>query len=346
MSNHMTVRGRGGRASFSAGRRTVVAISILFVLSLLLFIAGLSMGSEFISPIEVFKHLLGMGTGEHSFVIDTLRLPRMLLSLLVGAALGISGLILQGIVRNPLASPDIIGVTGGASVAAVVFIVYFSGTISIKWLPLAAILGAAVISLLIYALAWKKGVSPIRLVLIGIGIAAATGASTTMMIVLSSTASLNKAYVWMTGSVYGANWDEVYAMLPWLLVCVPLALFFSKSVNVQELGDQAAIGLGARVQLHRFCLLIISVALAGSAVAFAGGIGFVGLIAPHIARKIVGRSFARLVPVSAMIGGLIVCTADIIARTAFLPLDVPAGVFTAGIGAPFFIYLLFKNRNN
>lgn len=346
MSNHMTVRGRGGRASFSAGRRTVVAISILFVLSLLLFIAGLSMGSEFISPIEVFKHLLGMGTGEHSFVIDTLRLPRMLLSLLVGAALGISGLILQGIVRNPLASPDIIGVTGGASVAAVVFIVYFSGTISIKWLPLAAILGAAVISLLIYALAWKKGVSPIRLVLIGIGIAAATGASTTMMIVLSSTASLNKAYVWMTGSVYGANWDEVYAMLPWLLVCVPLALFFSKSVNVQELGDQAAIGLGARVQLHRFCLLIISVALAGSAVAFAGGIGFVGLIAPHIARKIVGRSFARLVPVCAMIGGLIVCTADIIARTAFLPLDVPAGVFTAGIGAPFFIYLLFKNRNN
>ncbi|MBW7474762.1 iron ABC transporter permease [Paenibacillus oenotherae] len=346
MNNMTAIRSRRGKLSFLIDKKAVMTTVLLFGLLLLLFIAGLSIGSTMLHPVEVFKHLLGMGTGEYNFIIDTIRLPRMLLSLLVGAALGVSGLILQGIVRNPLASPDIIGITGGASVAAVIFIVYFSAALSMKWLPLAAILGATLISLLIYSLAWKKGVTPIRLVLIGIGVAASTGACTTMMIVLSSTASLNQAYIWMTGSVYGANWNEVTSMLTWLLISVPLALFFSRSVNVQELGDQVAIGLGARVQRDRFCLLLISVALAGSAVAYAGGIGFVGLIAPHISRKIVGRSFASVVPVCAMIGGLIVCAADIIARTAFLPLDIPAGVFTAGIGAPFFIYLLFKNRNN
>ena len=134
-------------------------------------------------------------------------------------------------------------------------------------------------------------------------------------------------------------------MLPWVLIFVPLALLFSRKVNVQELGDQVALGLGSRVQLHRFTLLFISVALAGSAVAFAGGIGFVGLIAPHIARKLVGRSFGILVPVSALIGGLIVILADVVARTAFLTLDLPAGVFVSGIGAPFFIFLLYRNRN-
>ncbi|UVI31027.1 FecCD family ABC transporter permease [Paenibacillus spongiae] len=345
MSNYFTVRNKSGKLSFLVEKKTVAVTMALFAIVILLFIAGLSIGSTMINPIEVVKHLLGMGSGEHTFILETLRLPRMLLSLLVGAALGISGLILQGIIRNPLASPDIIGITGGASAAAVVFITYFAGAVSIRWLPVAAIIGAGTVSLLIYVLAWKKGVSPIRLVLIGIGAAAATGALTTMLIVLSSTASASQAYIWMTGSVYGANWENVYGMLPWVLVFVPLAYIFSRSVNVLELGDQVAAGLGTKVQLQRFCLLLISVALAGSAVAFAGGIGFVGLIAPHISRKLVGRSFGGLILVAGIIGGLMVCSADMVARTVFLPLDIPAGVFSAAIGAPFFIYLLYANRN-
>ena len=345
MSKYISVRIKSGLFSFLIEKKTVVIFGTLLLLSFLLFIAGLSIGSTWLHPMAVIKHLLGMGTGEYTFIIDTLRLPRMVLSLLVGAALGVSGLILQGIVRNPLASPDMIGITGGASVAAVVFITYFSGSLNIKWLPFAAIIGAGVVTLIIYVLAWKKGVTPVRLVLVGIGVAATMSAFTTMMIVLSSTALASQAYIWLTGSVYGANWENVNAMLSWVLVFVPLALFFSRAVNVQELGDDVAVGLGARVQLQRFGLLLISVALAGSAVAYAGGIGFVGLIAPHISRKLAGRSFAGLVPVTAIIGGLIVSSADVIARTAFLPLDIPAGVFTAGIGAPFFIYLLYKNRN-
>lgn len=297
-----------------------------------------------ISPVAVVKYLLGADDGEHQFIIGTHRLPRMILSLLVGAALGLSGLLLQGIVRNPLASPDIIGITGGASVAAIAYIAYFSETAGIKWLPFASILGAAIVSTAIYALSWNRGVTPYRLVLIGMGMAAATGALTMMMIVLSNTDVAAKAYIWMTGSVYGATWGQVYAMLSWLVVFVPLALLLNRVVNVQELGDDVAAGLGARVQWQRLGMIGISVALAGAAVAFAGAIGFVGLMAPHMARKLAGRSYAVLVPVTAIIGGLLVCSADVVARTAFLPLDIPAGVFTAGIGAPFFIYLLFRSR--
>ncbi|XEC94541.1 FecCD family ABC transporter permease [Paenibacillus tarimensis] len=345
MNKHILLRNRSGKVSFLLEKKAVVALSILSFLFIVLFITGLSIGSTMISPVEVVKHLLGFGSGEYKFAIETVRLPRMVLSTLVGAALGVSGLILQGMIRNPLGSPDIIGITGGASFAAVIFITYFAGAISMKWLPAAAIAGAGIVSILIYILAWKKGVTPIRLVLVGIGIAAATGAMTTMMLVIGNEYSTTQAYLWLTGSVYGATWSKIYAMLPWVLIFIPLSLFFSRTANAQEMGDQVAAGLGVRVQLHRFGLLFVSVALAGSAVAFAGAISFVGLIAPHIARKLVGRSFGSLVPVSALIGGMIVFIADVVGRTAFSPLDLPAGIFVSGIGAPFFIYLLYRNRH-
>ncbi|WP_226037566.1 FecCD family ABC transporter permease [Aquibacillus saliphilus] len=326
-------------------KKSLVTFLILFLFSLLLILLCLSVGSSFIHPFNVINHLIGSGTGEYDFVINTLRLPRVSLGFMVGAALGVSGLILQGIIRNPLASPDIIGITGGASVGAIIFIVSFMGTVSVQWLPLAALLGAAIVAVFTYAMSWKDGVTPIRLVLIGIGVAAAMNALTTMMIVLSDTYSTSTAYLWLTGSLYAAKWQDVNSMLPWIVIFIPLTLLFSRIVNVKQLGDDIATALGVRVQLYRMLLLFISVALAGSAVAYAGGIGFVGLIAPHIARMIANRSFAVLVPITALIGGIIVVLADLVARTAFLPLDIPAGVFTSGIGAPFFIYLLYKNRN-
>ncbi|MNJ42391.1 putative siderophore transport system permease protein YfhA [compost metagenome] len=344
MKQHSTLGNRPSTVSSQLKRKWVVSLLSLIAITLIIFITGLSIGSSMIHPLAVVQHLLGFGTGEYDFIIDTHRLPRMLLSLLVGASLGLSGLILQGIVRNPLASPDIIGITGGASVGAIIFITYGLGTMSIKLLPLAAIIGAAVVSFVIYALSWNKGVTPFRLVLIGIGVAAVTSGLTTMMIVLSPAETASKAYSWMTGSVYGATWGHVHSMLLWFIGFAPLVLFFARAVNVYELGDVVAVGLGARVELQRLGLLVISVALAGAAVAYAGGIGFVGLIAPHVARRLVGRSFAGLVPITMLIGGLIVCVSDVIARTAFLPLDIPAGVFTAGIGAPFFLYLLYRKQ--
>ncbi len=324
---------------------TLLACLLLLAVAFLLFLIGLSLGSTMIHPWQAILHLLGIGNGEYTFIINTLRLPRMILALLAGASLGLSGLILQGIIRNPLASPDILGVTSGASAAAITYIVYLSGWLGSRYLPVAAILGAGIVSFIIYLLAWRRGVTPIRLVLIGIGVAAAAGAVTTMMMVLGSSVLLGQAYIWMTGSVYGANWGDVRALLYWFVVLCALVLYFSRALQLQELGDDTAIGLGARLQLHRAILLLLSIGLAGSAVAFAGGIGFVGLIAPHISRALIGRSPIGRIFVTAIIGGLLVCMADVIGRTAFIPKDVPAGVFTAGVGAPFFIYLLYRNRN-
>ncbi|WP_128104318.1 iron chelate uptake ABC transporter family permease subunit [Paenibacillus sp. DCT19] len=326
-------------------RKSLLVIIVLFILSLIAAIVGTSIGSDYISPLHVLQTILKVGAGDYDFVVLTLRLPRVLLSLLVGAALGMSGAILQGIIRNPLASPDVIGITGGAAVAAVGFVSILGGTISIKLLPLFAIIGALVTALVIYVLAWKKGVTPIRLVLIGIGISAIMGAGTTFMLILSPFYTAGQAYIWLTGSIYGASWLDIRTILPVIIIVVPLAMWFARSLNAQEFGDDVATGLGVTVQWHRSLLLLCSVLLAGIAVAVAGTIGFVGLIAPHIARKLVGRMFGSLLLVSGFVGALLVLSADLIARTAFLPLDVPAGVFTAGIGAPFFLYLLFKNRN-
>ncbi|MED4164097.1 iron ABC transporter permease [Halalkalibacterium halodurans] len=345
MSKLLTVRTKSGSISFQVERRTVVVFGLLLLVSLLLFIGSLSVGSTFIPPHDVIKQLFGYGTGEYDFTINTLRLPRVLLAFMVGAALGVAGLILQGIVRNPLAAPDIIGITSGGSVGAMIFIVYFMGVVSITWLPFAAIIGAGLVSIVIYLLAWNKGVTPIRLILIGIGVTAAMKAFVTMMLVLSDMAVTTKAYLWLTGSLYGAHWQDVYAMLPWVAISIPLTMLMAQTLGVKELGDDIAQGLGVKVQMYRFALLFTSVALAGSAVAFAGGIQFVGLIAPHISRMLVGRSYTSLVIVSSFIGGIIVVMADIVARTAFLPFDIPAGVFTAAIGAPYFIYLLYRNRN-
>ncbi|MBD2845495.1 iron ABC transporter permease [Paenibacillus sp. IB182496] len=345
MNRVYTYRSRRGAVNFQIERRTLRFIGGLSLLAALVCIAGTGLGHTSIPPWEVLATMLGIGSGEHDFVVLTLRLPRVLTALLVGAALGISGTILQGLIRNPLASPDIVGITGGASAAAVAFLTYAAGTVSLQWLPAAAIAGALLVSLLIYALSWQGGVTPIRLVLVGIGLSAAASAVTTMMIVRSPMVSAGEAYIWLTGSVYGASWQDVHTVWPVVAAGLPLALAFARSLNAQELGDEVAGGLGVAIQPHRAALLLISVVLAGFAVSVAGAVGFVGLLAPHLARRLVGRPLGGQLVVAGLLGGLIVFAADLIARTAFYPLDVPAGVFTAGVGAPFFLYLLFRGRN-
>ncbi|SDI81279.1 FecCD family ABC transporter permease [Alteribacillus bidgolensis] len=345
MKRYVTFRNKKNTVSFQIEGKTILTLGILVFLVLLACVAGPSLGSKLLHPFEVLQTIMGQGTGGNEFIVLGSRLPRTLLSLLVGAALGVSGLILQGVVRNPLAAPDIIGVTGGAAVAAVAFLTYLAESLSIAWMPLAAITGALIISIFIYALAWKNGITPIRLVLIGIGISAIMSALTTFMIVVSSAVTANQAYLWLTGSVYGASWEDVFTIAAVVFILLPLVLVFSRSLNSQQLGDDVASGVGVRVQRDRLILLGISVVLAGAAVAAVGAIGFVGLISPHIARTLVDKQFGNLAVASALTGGLILFGADLAARTIFYPIDIPAGVFTAGIGAPFFLYLLFKNRN-
>ena len=339
-----TIRLFQGKVSLQLSMRWLVALFILSLVLIGLFIIALAAGSNWIPLHEVILQLTGY-IDTHSFVIETLRLPRILLAILVGSSLGVAGLILQAIVRNPLASPDIIGITSGASFGAVTFITLGTGIISMQLLPIAAIAGGLCTALLIYIISWNKGVTPIRLVLIGIGIAAILKAGISFMIVFSNAVVTTKAYIWLTGSLYAASWSDVSAMLLWMLIPVPILLVLGRSMNVSELGDDAAVNAGIRVQSQRFVFLMCSVILAGTAAAYAGGIEFVGLMAPHIAKRLTVRAFNRLIPLTALIGAILVLVADIIARTMFLPRDIPAGVFTAAIGAPFFIYLLFHNRN-
>lgn len=350
MKGFFNIRLFKGKISFLMEKRSLIVGATLLALTFIIFLISVGLGDYPISPLTVLSVLFGGGDEMEQFIVIDYRLPRIIVGLLVGMGLAISGAILQGIIRNPLASPDIIGVTGGASVAVVAFMAAFTDenntlTVSIAWMPVAAFIGACVVAFLVYFLAWKNGVSPVRLVLIGIGISILMQALTTLFMILGPIYQAAQANIWITGTVHGSKWSDVLLLTPWTVVLILLSLIASRTLNLQELGDDLAAGAGGRVQKQRFTLLMISTALVGGAVAFGGGIGFVGLMAPHMARRLVGSSFGALIPISAFIGAILVIVADLIGRILFSPLQIPAGVFTAGIGAPYFIYLLYRTRN-
>ncbi|TBL78621.1 FecCD family ABC transporter permease [Paenibacillus thalictri] len=340
------LRDRGGRFSALLSYKTIWVCIILAIINIILAVISIGVGSSRIPVDEVIKTLFGYGSDTSSTIIYTLRLPRILIALLAGASLAVAGAILQGIIRNPLASPDIAGITGGATLGAVSFFYFLGQTITIHLLPIAAVIGAFIVSGIIYMFAWKGGVSPLRLVLIGIGMSTAMSSLTYMLLISGPIVLANKSLTFMTGSIYGVAWEtDVFPMLPYVCILLPFVFLQARNINVQELGDDVAAGIGSKVQRQRLLLLCCSVALAGAAVAICGAVSFIGLMAPHIARKLVGPSFGGVLPVSALTGSFVLLLADLIARTAFSPLDIPAGVFTAAVGAPFFIYLLYKHRS-
>jgi iron complex transport system permease protein len=298
-----------------------------------------------ISPLDIVKTVLGLDTGnrDHAFVIHNLRLPRTLVAFMVGVALAISGTIFQGLTRNPLADPAIIGINAGASLAAVTVIVLFPSA-PIYTLPLSAFAGALLMAGLIYWLAWNNGSSPLLFILMGIGLDAIARAITSFLITFGEIYDVSNALVWLAGSVYGRTWEQVFSLSPWLIVFVPMALTLARHLNALNLGDDVAKGLGSRVEWQRGLLVLVGVALAGAGVATAGMIGFVGLIAPHLGRQLVGTNHEGLIPISALLGGMIVVMADLLGRTLFAPIELPCGVVTAAIGAPYFLYLLIRNR--
>ncbi|MFE8147297.1 iron ABC transporter permease [Brenneria goodwinii] len=333
---------RVGRFSRQFAGRTMAVAGVLMVITLAVMLFSLTQGKVRISVAEVMQALFVASDSGIDFIVNQLRLARIVLAMLVGGALAVSGLMLQSLVRNPLASPDILGITSGASAAAVGFLSFFSTALSQHWMPLAAIGGAWLMALLITLLAWRQGASPIRLVLVGVGLSALTGAATTMMLVFSPLTTTLSAYVWLTGSVYGAQWQDVRSLAVWLAAILPFIVLLARHVNVHELDDDLALGVGLPVKAMRLALLSVSVALAGAAIAYAGAMAFVGLVAPHIAKRLVGRSFPGLALVAALVGANLVMLADLAGRTLFLPLDLPAGVFVSALGTPFFIYLLIR----
>lgn len=323
----------------------VVAVSLTL---LLLLMASswlyLSLGSHPTTPMQALAGLFSDTEPGLRLILMEIRLPRLLMAILVGSALAVSGLVLQGLVRNPLASPDVIGITSGASAAAVLTLWLGTvGTTAMALVP-AALAGAGLVALLMVYLAWQQGISPSRLVLIGIGLAAGLGALTTLLLVVSPDATAMTAYVWLTGSLYGSRWQDVSGLLPWLLVCLPVVMARARHLDIQTMGDDMAQGLGSAVQFNRLLFLVLAVALAGASVAYAGALSFLGLIAPHVARRLVRCGTGGLALVSALVGAIILLYADLLGRVAFQPRDLPAGIFVAGVGAPFFIYLLYRLR--
>ncbi len=327
-------------------RRVPLLILITVLATLVVMVINIGVGEYPIAPLDVVKTLLRVGdyNKDYDLIVNTLRLPRMLVAALVGLALGMSGGIMQGLTRNPLASPDIMGISAGAGLVAVALIVSFK-SVPASLIPFAAFGGAGIVALLIYVLAWRKGDSPIRMVLIGIGLAAIATAGTNFFITFGDVFDVQRALVWLTGSLYGRSWTELNALLPWLVVFVPMALVLARHLDVLNLGEDIAVSLGSRVALQRALLILTSVALAGASVAAAGTIGFVGLMAPHIARRLVGVQHEGLLPISGVLGGFIMVAADLVGRTIFAPIELPVGLVVAFIGAPFFVYLLVQSNN-
>lgn len=324
--------------------RRVPPVLLALVLALMVTtVLSVGMGEYAIAPVDVVRAMVGLesATGEdHSFVVATLRLPRALVAVAVGVALGTSGAILQGLTGNPLAAPSVLGITQGAGLGAVIASVAIPGTGHL--VPLFALGGAGLAASLVYLLAWKDGLSPGRLVLVGVAVAAIAGALTTLVVTIGNVHQVQSALVWLAGSLRARSWPELWSLLPWLAVFLPLALIGSRSLNNLSLGESVARSLGSRVELERGLLLLVSVALAAAAVAAAGTVAFVGLMAPHLARRLVGPAHEGVLPTAALMGGLIVAAADLAGRTVLAPVEIPCGIVTAIVGAPYFVYLLYR----
>jgi iron complex transport system permease protein len=324
-----------------------VVLALALLMTLAAMIVNIGVGEYPVPPLDVVRTVLGLPTanGDYDFIVNTLRLPRMLVAALVGMALGIAGTIMQGLTRNPLADPGILGISAGAGLVAVTLIVVVRD-VPASVIPFAAFGGALAVALLIYLLAWRGGDSPIRLILVGIGLGAICGALTTLMITFGEINDVQRALIWLTGSVYGRTWREFWPLFGWVAAFAPLAVLFARDLNALNLGEDVARGLGSPVARRRGVLLITAVALAAATVAAAGTIGFIGLMAPHIARRLVGPDHSGLVPTAGVIGALIVVAADLIGRTIFAPTELPVGLVTAVVGAPFFLYLLWRSRKS
>ncbi len=319
--------------------RTVVVIAVLAVILFVTFCVSLSLGDFKIPVIDVVKTLFGGGDKATEFIVNRLRLPRALTGILVGVALGMSGAIFQSVARNPLASPDIIGVTYGASAFAVFAIVTLGLTgAAVSGL---AIAGALLTAFIMYVLAWRRGVSSYRLILVGIGIGAMATSLTSYLLTKARVEIAQQALIWLTGSLNGRDWSHVRSMAITLVVLAPVMVLLVHHLRMLQLGDETAYGLGLRVERSRLGLIVVAVLMAAVATAAAGPIGFVAFVAPPIARWLT-RSPGPAMITSALIGGLVVALSDLIAQHALGDTQLPVGVVTGVVGAPYLMFLLAR----
>lgn len=322
--------------------RVMAMIIVAMFVLLVLMLWAVTLGAVPLSIDQVRDATLGHGDERTMLVVRTLRWPRVVAAVVVGIALAMSGMLFQGIARNPLVSPDIIGIDAGATVVAVCWLILTSDTTN---LPLAAFVGAVVTAVIIYTLSWRNGVSTNRMILIGIGVSAMASAVTSFMMVRYPLEQIRPAVVWTMGSIYGSTWTDAKIPGIVILVSLPFAILLMQPLRAMSLGDNVTKSLGIPLETTRLAVILLGCALASVAVAFAGPIGFVALMVPHMARMIAGPQSGGVLVLTGLLGGIILLVSDTVALH-FLPVSLPVGVVTSAIGAPYFLYLLYRSNSS
>ncbi len=303
------------------------------------FFLSLINGSVEISAAQVVTNFFGGGELDETRrqILENIRLPRTIVAVLVGVNLSLSGAILQAVMKNPLADPHIIGISSGAGLFGIFVMMIFDDA-GILMTP-AAFVGAMLAATLIYFLAWKDGIRPIRVILAGVAVSAFLGAGISALLIFAGD-KVHGALMWMVGGLSARSWQHAEILLPYSLAGTFATFLSARHMNVLQLGDEVAKGLGLRVNLVRTILTAVAALLAASAVCVVGLLGFVGLIVPHTARLILGSDYRILLPGAALTGAAVVTISDTVARTLFAPTELPVGILMAMLGAPFFLYLL------
>lgn len=318
----------------------IIVFIIIFIMS---FFVSMGNGAVKLSPHQILKTLLYERDTSNFQIIWNVRLPRTIVAILVGISLSLSGAILQGVMRNPLASPSTIGVSAGAGLMALIILILFPAYYYL--VPFGAFIGALGATLLIYLLAWNDGVMPTRLILAGVAVSSLFGAGNNALMTFYPD-RVSGVLGFMVGGLSAINWQDVRMILPYTMIGMILLLFLPNKLNILMLGDEIATGLGINVEKTRLIFIILSSVLAGAAVSVVGLLGFVGLIIPHITRMIVGSDYKYLFPGTIFLGGSILMICDTLSRILFAPMEIPVGIIMSAIGAPFFLYLLRKRGSN
>ncbi|MFE7167480.1 FecCD family ABC transporter permease [Streptomyces sp. NPDC057616] len=321
--------------------RAAVVVAVLLLAALAASVLLIGTGDFPIPAGDVLKTLAGNGNTGQEFIVRELRLPRVLVGLLVGASLGLGGALFQAVTRNPLGSPDVLGLGQGATAGALVMIVLFSG--SAAQVTLGALVGGLATGLAIYLLAWKQGVHGYRLVLVGIGVSAIVTAVNGYLLTVSDIVDAARAVVWMTGSLSGRDWDQVWPLLALCAVLVPLVLANARGLRLMEMGDDVSNALGVRVERVRALLMVAAVLLTATATAAAGPVGFVALTAPQLARRLTRSPGPNLLS-SLCMGAALLVTADWASQRIFGADQLPVGVVTGVLGGVYLLWLLVAER--